>query len=249
MIDFHTHTGISYCAEKDLNASYYATRLRELQEPKTVCITDHSMAIYFPEDIAWKWEFISNRKIFDQWKEFGNERFYEHLKNLKKHSADGILAGIETEMLHDRSLCFDQSFRKDLDIVIGSVHFLPVENERDCLAYWFKHTIELINAGIDILGHPFRWIAAKMQISEETILAIVSDAKKNNVALELNSHYRYEREDILMLRACAQTGTVVSIASDSHRKNEFGDYSYHFSVLEKSGVKNYISFKKTNSKL
>jgi histidinol phosphatase-like PHP family hydrolase len=193
------------------------------------------MAAYFPEDIAWKWEFISDSSIFDAWRDSGNEKLAKHIALLKSLSGRGVLAGIETEMMDDGRLCFDPAFGDKLDIVIGSVHFLPPVPAEDLVGHWLSHSMKLINSGIDILGHPFRWIAPKIEIGEDTVRAVVAEAKRCGVAIELNSHYKHPREDIMMLRACAETGAKVTIASDSHRKEEFGDYSYHMDIVEKAG--------------
>jgi len=236
MIDFHVHTKTSYCADKDLSPEFYSEQLSHIKSIESVCITDHSMAIYFPEELAWKWEFLSDANVFEQWREFGNKRLDKQISELKKFKDKKILCGIETEMLPNGKLCFDPLFRPQLDIVIGSVHFLPIENNRDILEYWLDHTIKLLNCGIDILGHPFRWISSKIPIETKTVETIVKEAKKNSVALELNSHYKYETEDIMMIKICAEHNVKISIASDAHRKQEFGDYSYHMSIIEKSNI-------------
>ncbi|HOK04951.1 MAG TPA: PHP domain-containing protein [Victivallales bacterium] len=238
MIDFHVHTKTSYCADKDLSLDFYSEQISSTNLIEFVCVTDHSMAIYFPEDIAWKWEFLSDSNIFEQWRDFGNQRLAKQISELKKFKERKILCGIETEMLPNGKLCFDPMFRSHLDIVIGSVHFLPIENNRNVLDYWLDHTIMILNSGIDILGHPFRWIATKIPITQKIVETIVKEAKKNSVALELNSHYKYETEDIMMIKICAEHDVKISIASDAHRKEEFGDYSYHMSVIKKSGINN-----------
>ncbi len=235
--DLHVHSELSYCAEKGLAPEFYAGKISSCTNgaPELVCITDHSMAAYFPEDIAWKWEFISDSSIFDAWRDSGNEKLAKHIALLKSLSGRGVSAGIETEMMDDGRLCFDPAFADKLDIVIGSVHFLPPVPHEEIFGSWLSHTMRLMNSGIDILGHPFRWIAAKIEIGEDTVSSVVAEAKRCGVALELNSHYRHPREDIMMLRACAEAGAKVTIASDSHRKEEFGDYSYHMDIMEKAG--------------
>ncbi len=236
MIDFHVHTDISYCAEKGLKPEFYAGTLSSLEEPDSVCVTDHAMAIYFPEELAWKWGFMSDSSIFDQYQDYGNERMRSYIKTVKSLKKKRVHLGIETEMMHDGRLTFDPSFTSEFDIVIGSVHFLPVSSDTDILNLWLTHSLDLINSGIDILGHPFRWITQKMTLDENIIKTVVKESRDCNVALELNSHYQYPELDITMLRICADIGAKASIASDAHRKEEFADYSYHKNIIEKSGV-------------
>ncbi|HRU00517.1 MAG TPA: hypothetical protein P5239_02315, partial [Victivallales bacterium] len=84
MIDFHVHTKTSYCADKDLSLDFYSEQISSTNLIEFVCVTDHSMAIYFPEDIAWKWEFLSDSNIFEQWRDFGNQRLAKQISELKK---------------------------------------------------------------------------------------------------------------------------------------------------------------------
>jgi histidinol phosphatase-like PHP family hydrolase len=242
MFDLHCHTNISYCGEKELTPEFYAEKIQRIEGLDGVAVTDHGMAIYFPSEIAWSWSFISDSRIFDQFRDAGNTKLERHLADLARFRDRRIAPGIEVEMMHDGRLTFDETFRKRLDIVIGSVHFLDfsieVGNSPDeTFVFWKAHTLRLINSGIDVLGHPFRWISRQLPVAEGTIREIVREAKRAGVAVELNSHYPIEETDVLMLKIAIEEDAVISIGVDAHRPDEIGDFSYHMETILKAGLK------------
>ncbi len=238
MIDFHAHTDMSYCAESGLTPEIYANLVSTNPKIDAIYITDHGMAVYFPAEIAWKWEYISDSSIFDSQRDWGNSRLAPHLAKLAKMRVNKVFPGFEVEMMHDGRLTIDDSFRKEIDILIGSVHYLPsdpLENKRDVLDRWSRHTRQLMNSGIDVLGHPFRWISNQLPVSKDIVHQIVMEAKNTGIALELNGHFVVST-DVDMLQVCAELGVPVSIGTDSHKLSEIGDFSYHFATIESAGL-------------
>lgn len=238
MIDFHAHTNMSYCAESRLTPEVYSTLIKTNSEVDAVYVTDHGMAVYFPSETAWKWEFISDSRIFDSQRDWGNDRLASHLAKLAKLRDSKVFPGFEVEMMHDGRLTIDDSFRKEVDILIGSVHYMPVdtgENRKTLIGRWKKHTQQLINSGIDVLGHPFRWIHNQFPVSKETIRQIVKEAKSAGIAMELNGHYVVPA-DIVMLQTCAELGVPISVGTDSHTLSEIGDFSYHLNTIAAAGL-------------
>ena len=63
----------------------------------------------------------------------------------------------------------------------------------------------------------------------------MKEAEENDVALELNSHYEVET-DSAMLKEILEQNAKIAFGTDSHRREEAGDFSYHISLLEKHGV-------------
>jgi histidinol phosphatase-like PHP family hydrolase len=238
MIDFHAHTNMSYCAEPNLTPEVYSNLIKTNSEVDAVYVTDHGMAVYFPPEIAWKWEYISNSHIFDSHRDWGNNRLAKHLAELANLRESKVLPGLEVEMMHDGRLTVDDSFRKEIDILIGSVHYLNSdigENRKTVLDRWKKHTNQLINSGIDVLGHPFRWISNQLPVSKDIVRQIVREAKNAGIAMELNGHFVVPT-DVDMLKACVEFGVPVSIGTDSHALTEIGDFSYHLATIESAGL-------------
>ncbi len=238
MFDAHVHTRLSYCADPGLTPRSYAERLASCPDLEGVAITDHGMAVYFPADIAWSWSFLTDSRIFDVWRDQGNERLAGHLAEMAECADAGVVPGLEVEMMHDGRLTVDPIFRPRLSVLVGSVHSLPetVGQPPDAiLRHWRRHVRELLGTGIDVLGHPFRWLADKVPVSEALIREIVAEAGHNGVAVELNSHYHIAT-DAAMVRCAAELGVAVALATDSHRPDEPGDFRYHLALLQTAGL-------------
>ncbi len=239
--DCHAHTVASYCAERDMLPEAYVSALKGHPDCDAVVIADHTMAIYFPQEVAWKWEFITDSRVYDRHRDAGSLAFERHLAMLKAYEKDGLLPGLETEMMHDGRFDFDPAFRSRLSVLIGSVHWLPDNKDRCApdiiVKSWLDHTLRLIDSGIDLLGHPFRWLAYQVpQVDKALIKTVVARAKAAGVAVELNSHYKIEADEEMLKEALSQ-GAAIALSSDSHRRDEILDLSYHKALLQKLGLR------------
>ena len=236
--DFHCHSNLSYCASRDMSVSNIRDALAVSPHPNAV-IADHGFAIYFPPEETWDWTFMSEAKSFDQHRDSGNLRLQRHIENFNKHKTDNIKLGIETEMMNNGELTFDHAFADQFDIIIGSIHYLPVnDNAPSLIIYetWIKHLQELLTHDIDILGHPLRYLEQrKVPIDRRTIEFVVGLVKSAGVAMELNSHSKSAYDNILLEEILRQNVTL-AFATDSHKIADIGDFSYQFSCLDKIGA-------------
>ena len=242
MIDYHAHTTLSYCADSNMTVDQYYQKLKTSTDVDKITLSDHGMAIYFPPKTAWKWEFVSDSSIFDKHKDWGNERLEKYINIItdKKSKNAGIIPGIEVEMMHDNRLTLDPDYSKYFDIIIGSVHYLPINKENgysleEINSFWKNHVLQLLNTGIHILGHPFRWLYKESTVSKDMIAEIIDEAVKNDVAIELNSHYHIPTDETMLKIALAKNAKI-AFGTDSHRVDEIGNFSYHFNILKKAGI-------------
>jgi len=223
-----------------MTPEFYAGFLRDNPEKlRKIVIADHGMAIYFPKEIAWKWEYISNPAIFDYWKSRGDDILAKHLEEIKKFSADGLIPGIEIEFMNDGRPVFSPEFRKEVKVVIGSVHFLNIPEDattEEIIERWLENVDMILSYGVNVLGHPFRWLESRIgNVPFEIICETVKCAKEKNIALELNSHFKMN-SDIPMLREIVKQKALISFGSDAHAKEEIGDFSYHNTILNNTGI-------------
>ncbi len=240
LFDSHAHTScLSYCCDPEITPETYRQALREHPELAGVAITNHGFATYFPLETAWAAEFMQNPGMFDRHLDFGNRRLEKHLQEVEPLLAEGIYTGFEVEMMADGRLTLDPAFRGRLDVLIGSVHFMPgfEPGSAGLQEAWWAHTERLLDSGIDVLGHPFRWLArnGRVEVTEEMIRRLVRMAKAAGVALELNSHMRIPG-DVLLLRECMEAGVPVTLATDSHSLAEIADLGYPLSVVGAAGL-------------
>ncbi|MEI6056103.1 MAG: PHP domain-containing protein [Lentisphaerota bacterium] len=244
MIDFHSHTNLSYCSDRDLDLNWYVECLKQKDEMDAVAITDHGMAIYFPDLVAWAWEYVRDGKVFDKYKDAGNEKLESYISNLSKYKNKNIHCGLEVEMSQDGKLIYDTYYRNKLKPLIGSVHYHFITkkygfSENEIVEFWLDHNKKLVESGIDILGHPLRWIATHAAIDDAMIDKIVEMADMNGVAIEINSHNMtnsiYEA-DKRMLCIAMDKGAKVSFGIDAHKKIQVGKFDYHRKLLKDCGV-------------
>jgi histidinol phosphatase-like PHP family hydrolase len=221
-----------------MTLDFIADSIEQIDHLDGVAVTDHSFALYFPEDVAWDWEYMYNSKVYDKFRDRGNANIDAYLTSVENYRDRGIVPGLETEIMHDGRFTFDQSFRSRIEILIGSVHFLALPAKAsgsDVFEIWHKNTMQLLNSGIDILGHPFRWISKHIHVSDAVIHEIVREAKINNVAIEFNSHFEIDT-DSRMLDEVIEQDVELALSSDSHNQKEIGDFSYQLKILKEKDL-------------
>jgi len=244
LFDCHAHTcDLSYCCDAGITVDTYVDALRRSADCSGVAITNHGFAIYFPHDLAWSWEYMERPSIWDDHREWGNRRLAAHLDMIDAVGGEGVFSGIEVELMSDGRLTLDDRFRDRLDVVIGSVHVMPEQFQRRqpppaaLFESWWDHTQRLAAAGIDLLGHPFRWLAGRdgIRVAPQHVRDLVLLAKRHRVALEVNSHQVVET-DLDMLKLCAEEDVAIAFGTDSHRREEILDLGYHRALLARAGL-------------
>jgi histidinol phosphatase-like PHP family hydrolase len=236
--DFHAHTSLSYCAEDPISPRHYVEAIERGGSLRRVAITNHGFALYFPEDLAWSWRYMTQPSLFDEHLEWGNRRFIPHLEEVEARRDRGLLTGIEVEMMEDGRLTVDPRLRDRLDVVVGSIHWLRKEGEPAARIAdeWMAHTRALVRTGIDILGHPLRYLSNWVKpLPDGMVEFVVDQAAEAGVAVEINSHYVVEADLDLLLEADRREVPVV-FSTDSHRFSEIGRFDYHEGLIARSGL-------------
>ncbi|MFA4944636.1 MAG: PHP domain-containing protein [Lentisphaeria bacterium] len=244
LFDCHAHTSdLSYCCAPGITEATYLAALARGADLTGIAITNHGFAIYSPtREEAFAAEYMRDPALFDRHLAFGNRRLEEHLRRIEGCRAQGLCTGLEVELLPDGRLTFDPCFRGRLDVLIGSVHFLPHLEEPGLhpvaiLSKWWEHTEALMCSGIDILGHPFRWLHrnAGLPVTDELLRHLVEKARRFGVALEINAHMVIPA-DLELLKACVAAGVPVAVGSDSHAVEEIGNLDYQRKLIQASGI-------------
>ena len=242
LFDSHAHTSdLSYCCAPGITPETYLRVLESRPDLDGIAITNHGFATYFPERTAWAAAYMRNPCLFDGFKRYGNRRLETHLQQVEPLRQFGVYTGFEVEMMGDGRLTVDDKFRARLDVLIGSVHFFPefdqgAMHREEIVPAWWAHTERLMQTGIDILGHPFRWLrrTAKQTVTAEMIPQLVALAKRNRVALEINAHMCVGN-DVLLVKECVKTGVLLALGTDSHTVAEIGNLEYPVAVIQAAG--------------
>ncbi len=240
--DLHCHSTLSYCANAEMSLKKISKQLQQSNTCKKLAITDHGFAIYFPLEVVLKWQFmIDHGFLFNIHREYGNRKFTKHLQSIKKLNNPQLLAGVEVELMNNNQLTIDEKFFDQLDVIIGSVHWLEIAqkttNKQQIFDAWWDNTQKLLAHNITILGHPLRFLYSReIEPSQEQINSLVKLAKENNVALELNSTGKKYHQDVPLLKAVLKNNALLSLANDSHCLNTIGNFDYHQNCCAILGV-------------
>ncbi|MBP8626912.1 MAG: DNA polymerase/3'-5' exonuclease PolX [Syntrophorhabdales bacterium] len=178
-------------------------------------ISDHSKSAYYAGG-------LKTDGILRQW---------ELINRFNESSGDFyIFKGIESDILPDGSLDYDEDILKGFDFIIASVHsgFNMKQEEME------NRIIRAIeNPYTTILGHP----TGRLLLSRDGYLVdmkkIIDACSKNSVIIELNaSPYRLDI-DWRFLRYAKEKGVMISINPDAHSADGFNDILYGVGIARK----------------
>ena len=150
-----------------------------------------------------------------------------------------ILKGIESDILNDGSLDYEEDILKTFDFIVASVHSnLRMEEE--------KATIRLIkaieNPYTTILGHMTGRLLLARPGYEVNIEKIIDACAANNVIIELNANpYRLDM-DWSYIQQAIEKGVMISINPDAHRKEGIHDMHYGVCVARKGALTKEMTF-------
>ncbi len=144
-----------------------------------------------------------------------------------------IYKGIESDILNDGSLDYDEALLVKFDFIIASVHS-NLKMNREKATERVVRAIE--NPYTTILGHP----TGRLLLSREGYPldwdAVFDACARRGVAIELNAHpYRLDI-DWTLIPAALRQGIKISINPDAHSKDGIHDIRYGVMVARKGGL-------------
>ncbi len=208
---FHVHTNLSdgidsleqmVQAAKKLGFSY-------------VGIADHSKTAYYagglkPDAVLRQWEMI--------------DRVNEISTSFH------IFKGIESDILPDGNLDYDDSILEGFDFVIASIHS-NFTMKKDDMEKRILRAME--NPYTTMLGHPTGRLLLSRDGYQVDMTNIIDGAARNHVILELNaSPYRLDI-DWRYMRYARERGVMISINPDAHAVAGLGDVFYGVNIARK----------------
>lgn len=218
------------------NHSTYSDGLNTLQEMAEYCkqngyeylgICDHSQSAFYASG-------LKPDEIVKQHQEI--DRLNEKLAPFK------IFKGIESDILSNGELDYENEILQTFDFVVASVHSNLKMNEE-------KATQRIItaieNPYTTILGHPTGRLLLARQGYPLDHRKIIDACAANNVVIELNAHpYRLDI-DWRWIPYCIEKGVLISINPDAHQTEgihdmRFGVYSARKGMLSKENCLNAL---------
>jgi DNA polymerase (family 10) len=173
-----------------------------------IAITDHSKAVRVAGGL-------------------NDEELAEHIKAIRKANRGKagieILSGVEVDILPDGRLDLSDEVLAQCDVVVAAVHSRFNMTEDEMTRRVLKG---IANPNVNILAHPTGRIINEREPFEIDMEAIISEAGKRKVALELNAHPdRLDLKDV-HCRQAKEAGTRVSTNTDSHADQQLRNMRY-----------------------
>jgi len=146
-----------------------------------------------------------------------------------------IFKGIESDILNDGSLDYDESILKQFDYVVASVHSNIKMKEADANKRLLK-AIE--NPYTTILGHmTARLLLTRAGFPVDHKL-IIDACAANDVIIEINANPKRLDMDWLWYSYAMKKGIMFSINPDAHETTEMHNMYYGVCVARKGGITN-----------
>ncbi|MBI4949545.1 MAG: DNA polymerase/3'-5' exonuclease PolX [Deltaproteobacteria bacterium] len=199
-----------------------------------IAVTDHSKAVGIAHGLD-EARILAQMAYVDE--------FNKHLK--KKGERFRVLKGSEVDIRGDGTLDHSEKVLGALDCVVAAVHSGFGMKKGEMTA----RIIKAVQTGlVNILAHPTGRLLGERGPYEVDMEAVMDEAKKHNVALELNScPERLDLNDI-HLRLAKDKGVKIAISTDAHSINHlqnivYGIHAARRGWIEKKDVINTLPLK------
>lgn len=186
---------------------------------------------------------LSVERVRQQWKEI--DELNARLKGIR------ILKGIESDILEDGSLDYDDDVLAGFDYVVGSVHTLFNLSVEDQTARICK---ALAHPRLTMLGHATGRLLLRREGYKVDLDAVLKSAAKHGKMIEINAHPVRLDLDWRHCKRAKALGIPLVINPDAHSTEELALYAYGVNEarrgwLEKSDVFNTLPLNAVLAKL
>lgn len=152
----------------------------------------------------------------------------------KKLAPFVILKGIESDILNDGSLDYDDDILSQFELVVASVH-ANLRMDIDKATARLIKAIE--NPYTHILGHATSRLLLARPGYPIHYKKVIDACAANNVAIELNANPQRMDMDYAWLPYCQEKGVWISINPDAHSRTQIGYLKYGVFTARKGALK------------
>lgn len=209
------------------NHSTYSDGLHSLKDMAGACvkmgleyfgICDHSQSAFYANGLKVD-------RLQEQWEEID-------MLNAKTQKIK-LFKGIESDILNNGNLDYEEDILKQFDFVVASVHSNLKMDEPTATQRLIK-AIE--NPYTRILGHPTGRLLLMRQGYPINHSKIIDACAANGVCIELNAHpYRLDI-DWRYIYEAMEKGVLISINPDAHQKEGLYDMKWGVKSARKGGL-------------
>ena len=153
--------------------------------------------------------------------------------NAKYNGQFRIFKGIESDILNDGSLDYEEEVLKSFDYIVASVHSVLNMDEEKATARLIR-AIE--NPYTKILGHPTGRLLLRRTGYPIDYKKVIDACAANGVVMELNANPWRLDLDWTWIPYCLEKGVMISINPDAHSTQGLLDIKYGVMVARKAGL-------------
>ena len=157
----------------------------------------------------------------------------EEIDKLNKAKNIKIYQGIESDILRDGKLDYDNDFLDNFDFIVASVHsqFNLTEEEMT------KRVIRAIeNPHTNLIGHPTGRLLLRRDPYSINLNKVIDACTQNNVAIEINANPNRLDLDWRMIYYAREKGCKFAINPDAHSVDGIDDIKYGIMIARKGGI-------------
>jgi DNA polymerase (family 10) len=181
-------------------------------------ISDHSKSAFYAGGL-YPDKIIKQHELIDELNE--------------KYKPFKIFKSIESDILNDGSLDYDDNVLASFDLVITSVHSNLKMNEEKAMMRLMN---AIANPHTTILGHMTGRLLLSRKGYPVDYETIIDACAKHNVVIEVNAHPRRLDMDWKWIDVALDKGVLISIDPDAHSIDEFDNIKYGVLAAQKGGL-------------
>ena len=144
-----------------------------------------------------------------------------------------VLKGIESDILADGRLDYDDEILAGFDFVIGSIHSRFAMNEADMTARVLR---ALDSPYLTILGHPTGRLLLSRDPFAIDLELVFQKAAANGVALEINADPHRLDLDWRVVGRAREMGVMISLGADAHSRAGIAYMPFGVGMARKGGL-------------
>jgi DNA polymerase (family 10) len=181
-------------------------------------ISDHSKTAFYAQGLPVE-KVLAQHQLIDELN--------------KKLSPFKIFKSIESDILGDGSLDYEQEILHQFDIVIASIHSNLKMTEEKAMMRLMN---AISNPFTSILGHMTGRLLLSRNGYPVNHNTIIEACAKHNVVIELNAHPRRLDIDWRFINQATEKNVLISINPDAHSVEGYADCKYGVLVAQKAGL-------------
>ncbi|GBD86373.1 DNA polymerase/3'-5' exonuclease PolX [bacterium BMS3Abin03] len=144
-----------------------------------------------------------------------------------------IFHGIESDILKNGNLDYDDKFLSNFDFIVASVHSIFNLEEKEMTRRIIK-AVE--NPHTNLLGHPTGRLLLSREPYKVDMKKIIEACAANNTAIEINANPRRLDLDWRLIYYAREKGCLFSINPDAHSTEDILYTKYGIMVARKAGL-------------